>query len=263
MKRLTWLTLAAAVVVAACSDATGRVALSVGSRPAATVGPSAPFSAMFVGAAPTVTTSGANLKISLGSDSIIVSSAALVLRKVELKKASVASCDAVPGTDDCEEFETGATLVSLPLGSAPTDAVVTISAPAGTYDAVEYEIHKPSSTEDAAFVAANPTFDGVSIRVAGTYYQGTSAGTAFTFTSDVDQSVESSLVPPKSVTDGATLDITLRVDISSWFVNQGGTLLIDPNSANKGQPNESIVANNIQNSFKAFEDANHDCQEDH
>jgi len=33
---------------------------------------------------------------------------------------------------------------------------------------------------------------------------------------------------------------------------------VSPASANKGQPNESIVANNIQNSFKAFEDDDRD-----
>jgi hypothetical protein len=41
------------------------------------------------------------------------------------------------------------------------------------------------------------------------------------------------------------------------------TALVSPATANQGQPNESVVANNIQNSFKAFEDDNHDGLADH
>src|SRR2546430_13625833 len=43
-----------------------------------------------------------------------------------------ASCDAVVGNGDCEEFETGATLVTLPLGSAMIAQQVSVAAPAGT-----------------------------------------------------------------------------------------------------------------------------------
>ena len=38
---------------------------------------------------------------------------------------------------------------------------------------------------------------------------------------------------------------------------------VDPASANPGQPNESVVANNIQTSFDAFEDDNDDGLADH
>ena len=188
-------------------------------------------------------------------------SAELVLREVELKRADVASCDAVEGNGDCEEFETGATLVSLPLGSTAVAQQVSISAPPGSYDALEFKIHKPSGGEDAAFIAANPDFANISIRVMGTYSQ---AGTRsdFTFTSEIDQSEESSLVPPLSVAEGQSANVTLRVDISGWFLNVGGTALVDPASANGGQPNQGVVANNIQSSFKAFEDDDHDGLED-
>jgi len=101
----------------------------------------------------------------------------------------------------------------------------------------------------------------VSIRVTGTYSQ---AGTRsdFTFTSDVDQGQEAGLVPPVTVQEGAAVNISLRVDIAGWFLNEAQTALVDPASANKGQPNESLVANNIQNSFDAFEDDDHDSRED-
>ena len=244
------------LVAAACSNSTmGTVGFSLTSRTAASPAPSAALSS--AAAVPSVTATGDSTVIALGNDTVIVRSAQLVLRKVELKRSDVATCDAIEGNDDCEEFETGATLVSLPLGSALITQQVSVSVPAGTFNALEFEIHKPSSSDDAAFIAANPDFASVSIRVTGTYSQSGTRST-FTFTSDVNQSEESSLVPPVTVQEGQTLSVTLRVDISGWFLNGAKTALVDPASANKGQPNESVVANNIQNSFDAFEDDNHD-----
>ena len=257
MKLVKLLVPALLFVPAACSDSTmGSVSFSLTARPAASPAPSAAFSSA-AAAAPSVTTTGDSTLIVLGNDSVIVRSAQLVVRKVELKRSDVASCDAIVGNDDCEEFETGPTLVTLPLGSAVIAQQVSVDVPPGTFSALEFEIHKPSSSEDAAFIAANPDFATISIRVTGTYSQA-GARSAFTFTSDVNQSQESGLVPPVTVSEGQSLNVTLRADISGWFLNGAKTALVDPASANKGQPNESVVANNIQNSFKAFEDDDHD-----
>lgn len=262
MKTAKLIALALPIVLAACSDSNmGTVTFSLTSRQAGAPAPSVAL-ASGPAAVPSVATTGDSTVITLGSDSVIVRRAQLVLRKVELKRVDVAACDAVMDNGDCEEFETGATLVTLPLGSAAVAQQVVVNAPPGTFDQLEFEIHKPSSSEDAAFIAANPDFANISIRVSGTFSQ---AGTRsdFTFTSDVDQSEEANLVPPVTVTDGQTLNVTLRVDISGWFLNGAKTALVDPASANTGQPNESVVANNIQHSFDAFEDDNHDGQADH
>jgi len=243
MKNVKLLALVPAFVFAACSNGTtGAVSFSLTSRSA---GAPAASPAFATAPSPTVAAAGDSTVIALGNDTVIVRSVELVLRQVELKRSDVTACDAVMDNGDCEEFETGATLVSLPLGSSAIATEVTVAAPPGTYNALEFEIHKPSSSEDAAFIAAHPDFATISIKVTGTYSQ---AGTRsdFTFTSDVDQSQESSL------------NVTLRVDISGWYLNDTKTALVDPASANKGGPNESIVSNNIQNSFKAFEDDNRD-----
>lgn len=256
MKNVTLVALALSLALAACSDSnTGTVSFALTARQAAAPAASAAFSN--AAAAPGVAAAGDSTVIMLGNDSIIIRSAQLVLRKVELKRSDVSSCDAVAGNGDCEEFETGATLVSLPLGSTTIAQQVSVAAPAGTFNALEFEIHKPSSGDDAAFIAAHPDFANISIRVTGTYSQ---AGTRsdFIFTSEVDQSQEASLVPPVTLQAGQGLNVTLRVDISGWFVNAGKTALVDPASANGGQPNQGVVANNIQASFKAFEDDNHD-----
>ena len=256
MKLVKLLALATLFVLAACSNSTlGTVSFSLTARTAAGPAPSAAFSS--AAAAPSVTATGDSTLIVLGNDSVIIRSAQLVIRKVELKRSDVAACDAIEGNGDCEEFEAGATLVSLPLGSAVIAQQVSVAVPPGTFNALEFEIHKPSSSEDAAFIAANPDFANISIRVTGMFSQAGTRST-FTFTSDVNQSEESSLVPPVTVQEGQGLNVTLRADLSGWFLNGAKTALVDPASANKGGANESVVANNIQNSFKAFEDDNHD-----
>lgn len=250
----------AAVLFAACADNTGgRLSLALSSvRPAAPVA-SAGLSS--VGASPSVVTAGDSTVIALGNDTIILRSVEVVLREIELKHVEAAACDAVEGNSDCEEFETGTTLVALPLGSTATETVVAVSAPAGMYDKLEFKIHKPESSDDAAFIAANPNFDGVSIRVTGTYSQG-GTRSDFTFTSDLDASQEVSLSPPLTVSDGQPANVTLRVDIANWFLNAGGTALVDPASANAGQANESVVRGRIEASFEAFRDDNHDGHDD-
>jgi hypothetical protein len=48
---------------------------------------------------------------------------------------------------------------------------------------------------------------------------------------------------------------TIQVD-SSWFKN--GTAVINPATANVGQPNESLLRNNINASLKAVDDDDRD-----
>src|SRR5205807_3345864 len=127
MKNVTLIALALSFALAACSDSnTGTVSFAL------------------TAAAPGVTATGDSTLITLGNDSIVIRSAQVVLRKVELKRSDVASCDAVAGNDDCQEFETRATLVTLPPGSTTTAPQVPAAAPPATSTAPQLEIHKPS-----------------------------------------------------------------------------------------------------------------------
>jgi hypothetical protein len=164
---------------AACSDSTtGAVSLALSTaRPIGTpLAASAPWD---ISAAPQVTTAGDSTVIVLGNDTIIVRSVEVVLREIELERVETAQCDDIMDNDDCEKFETGPVLVSLPLGATATVTQVAIVAPAGMYNELEFEIHKPDDVTDAAFIAAHPAFAGVSIRVAGTFSK---AGTRTDFT---------------------------------------------------------------------------------
>jgi len=268
MNGTTWETarrLGAAIALlgaVACSDSGqgGNVSLSLSTRAA----PGAVAAPAVTGnlAAPAVLAAGDTTVIALGNDTVILRSLDVVLREIELKRVEAASCDSIHDNGDCEEFEAGPVLASFPLGTANTVAAVSVAAPAGQYDELEFEIHKTDTTSsrEAAFIAANPNFKNISIRVTGTFSHA-GARSDFVFTSDLDASEEMALVPPLDITAGAATNLTIRMDVSGWFVSNG--VLVDPASANKGGQNEGVVKDNIEQSVDAFEDENHDGHDDY
>ena len=156
---------------------------------------------------------------------------------------------------DCDELRIGPYLLDLPLDDGPARSF-TVELPAGTYREVRFKVHKATRTEDAAFITAHPEFDQRSVRVVGTFN-----GVPFVFTSDVSAEQEASFSPPLTV-DGTTgTDLTLFVDLSSWFLVDGA--LVDPAQANEEQPFASQVKNNIKASVRAFEDDDRDGEDDH
>jgi len=274
MKR-AMLLLAVPVALAACSadgggpKAMGRVNLAVSGQ-----------RSMFASSA-SVILAGDSTKITADSDTVIVRSVDLVVRRIELKPVEAAACDtlgdegehadsaehedsagddgvAEPDAEGCEEIKAGPVLVSLPLGDTAVVALVSVAAPAGQYDKLEFKIHAPRLPRDSAFLAANPGFDSISIRVTGTFsHKGTR--TDFTFTSALEGEEEVDISPPLVVDASGTANVTLRFDIAGWFAGPGGTGVVDPgNSANGGLINE-----NIQRSIDAFEDDDHDGHDDH
>src|SRR3989442_15537077 len=105
----------------------------------------------------------------------------------------------------------------MSFGTAATEAMINLDAPPGMYDRLEFEVHKPEAPEDATFIAANPLFDGVSIRVTGTFSQG-GTRSDFTFTSDLNAKQEAELPTPLTVSEGQQASVTLRVNIANWFL---------------------------------------------
>lgn len=183
----------------------------------------------------------------VGADTLIITDAEIVLREVELRRALADSC--LDDDDACEEFETGPVLVALPTSPGVRQQFA-LEIPADTYDRVEFDLHKPSDDDpaDQAFIAAHPDFADISVRVQGTFN-----GTAFVFTSDVNEEQELVLSPPLVVSEDVGTNLTVFVDLSAWFRTVTGAL-VDPATANKGEPNENLVRDNIRTSFEAFED---------
>ena len=199
--------------------------------------------------------------VTLGANTVELTDVQLVARNIEFQRQGkdvVCESD-VTAEQDCEELNVGPVLLDLALTAGATQSF-SVQVAAGTYDKAELHIHQVSSGDaaDAAFLSANPGFDGVSIKATGTYN-----GTPFTFTTGLDAEQEIALSPPIT-TDGSTpASVTLFVDVSSWFKTADGTGLVDPATALAGQPNQSLVENNIKKSFEAFEDENHDGVNDH
>lgn len=229
----------------ACSDPAGPGALdqTVSLAIGLTGGPG--------GAAPSLMAAGLELT-DLSGNTLVIESAEIVIAEVEFERVETTACDAEVDDDDCEELETGPYLLPLPLdGSIETEISATVDP--GFYDEIELEIHLPDDGDlsDADFIDANPGFENVSVRVTGTYNT-----QPFEYTSDLDAEQEYDLDPPLEVGAGP-VGVTLMFDLDAWFRTGDGTL-IDPATANKDQPNEELVEDNIEGSIEGYRDDDHD-----
>jgi hypothetical protein len=249
---------AAALVVAAltaCSDSgsspssDAQVNFNLATHPATSTA-----------AAASVATSSPPETFTDGSgNKLVITQVQLVLREIELKRVDETSGCEGTEHDACEKLEVGPVLLDLPLGTPGAARSFSVPVAAGSYDEIEFEIHKPSDDEasDAAFVRAHPDFAGVSVKVDGTFN-----GQAFTYVTDLDAEEEIELSPPLVTSDAAATDLTLFVDLDKWF-RDGTDNLVDPASANAGQANEGLVESNIRGTLHAFEDEDHDGMDDH
>ena len=234
-----------AVGAAACSDSTApsgqAMTLSFSSR-----SPTGGSSVGSLSPSYAVTVTG-------GGNTLVITRAQLVIREVELKRTGAENCpDGVVGDGNCKELEFGPLLVDLPLNSGVT-APRSISVPQGQYRELELDIHKPSGDAgDAAFVAANPLFANSSIRVEGTFN-----GTPFVFTSRLNEEIEVEFNPMLTV-DATGGNITIQIDVASWFKNASSGAVIDPNTANSGGVNEGTVKEQIKRSIRALDDDDRD-----
>jgi hypothetical protein len=247
VSHLTTALLAVAAAVACSDDPTGPEGQGTVNFQLATTGTGA--------------TTGPQLAIEVtrGEDVIVISEVQLVARKIKLEQAD-GSCpsdidDESEADDDCPTLRLGPMLLDPPIEEG-ADATFTVDVPAGTYDELMIQVHKPSNAnEDAAFIAANPDFNGVSIRVVGTFN-----GTPFTFTTDLTQVITVDLDDPVVVEEDGEVGLTLLLDVRSWFLGTGGAVLLNPGSLSV--QNRTIVEQNIRQSFHAFQDDDEDGEDD-
>jgi hypothetical protein len=193
----------------------------------------------------------AGLELNDGLNTLVIESAELVMRELEFERAETFGCDLELDDDACEEFEIGPFLVALPLDGSVSQEITAV-VDTGTYDEIEFEIHKVEDS-DLDFLAANPEFTGISIRVTGTYN-----GEIFEYTSKIDEEQEIELTSPLVVTEtSGPVNVTLTIDVSTWFADGAGSL-VDPRTGNDGMPNESLVTDNVRFSIEGFRDDDHD-----
>ncbi len=233
----------------------------------------------------TTTPSPDGLTLSDGTNTLVIAKAEVVLREIELKRDDASECGASDGgvlstrdasgasltaegaddpadhdidddhgddddRDDCEKFETGARVVSLPLDGSVSQQVVA-AVPAGTYDRLEFEIHKLSDDNGSEILRQRSDLEDVSIHVEGTFN-----GEPFMFISDESFEQRVELSPPLVVdADGTDLEVTLAIDLAAWFANAEG-MLVDPSA------DAEHIEDGIDGTFACFEDDDHDGHDD-
>ena len=226
--------LLAALALSACSDGAGPVdgsvpvtlAIGAGTGSAA----AGPLSAAV---------------ITLGENTIQVDEVRLVLRKIALHRQADGEDCAEAGEASCDVLWLGPMLVDLALDGSTSHAFTVDAAP-GTFRRMLFQLHKPTGQADLAFVALNPGMAGVSVRVTGTF-----DGEPFAYTTDLTVVQHTALEPPLEVADGVPTELTLWVDVTSWFANQAGIGLINPGDLGVGGQLDARIRQNIRESFRA------------
>ena len=202
----------------------------------------------------------ADITIAAGTNTLVITKAQLVARRIELAPTSASGCAAMQesGDDDahvedgCAEIEVGPTLLDIPVnGSLQTS--ISASVPPGTYRALEIRIRPISSgnRNSQAFVLAHPEFKDASVRIEGTFN-----GNPFVFTSSIDTRIETAFATPVTV-DATNPNVTVAIDLSNWFSDGSGGTLDPSNSSNAAR-----ISANIAGSFRAFQDDDHDGHDD-
>jgi hypothetical protein len=236
---------------------------------------------LMMATAPSGAAAAAPTSVTVGTHTLDITQVQLVLDRIRLKRveASIncdADDDAIAATDDhggqnddadddehhdgppndqCEKFITGPLLLDLPLTDGPKQ-LITVDVDTGTYRRAEFFVHKVVG-DDGQFATDHPDLVGKSILVTGTF-----DGVPFTFVTNITAKQKTNLDPPLVVTTAGATDLTLFVDVSTWFLAANGDL-IDPASAASGEPNEHVVRRNIKRSFHVFKDKDHDGKKDH
>jgi len=207
------------------------------------------------------------MTITRDGDVLLVTKAQLVARNVKLKSAaavcsdddddeSSSSSSQRKDGDDCATIRVGPYLVDVPVSGAD-GARVAVQVPAGTYSLIRLWLHKVTSSDaaDLAFRQANPAFNGISLRLEGTFN-----GAPFIFVNDVNAKLTVPLAKPLVVGTGGD-DVTVTIDLSTWFLRASGGLY-SPAMANTPGQVRAQVQNNIRGAFRAFKDKNKDGRED-
>ncbi len=208
-------------------------------------------------AVPAATSSEAGLTLSDGTHELRLERAEVVLREIELELVEGTElCTDDDGGDCDEDFASPALRVELPLDGS-VERQLELEVPAGTYDEIELELHEVGDdAEDQAFIAQNPDFVGLSVRVSGSF-----DGVPFVYETDVSAEQELKLEAPLVVDGEQAINVTLSVDVASWFVDAAGAL-IDPATAGEDGVHEELVEENIVTSFEGFRDDDEDGEDD-
>ena len=160
--------------------------------------------------------------------------------------------------EDCEPVRAGPVLVAVPLDGT-TKIFLDALVPAGTYTGVRAKLDAVDSDDTGAqdFLTAHPEFEGVSVKVVGVFKDSGGTDHAFTFISHMKAPIHADFDSSVTV-DANSMNLTINVDVTSWFKNRSGAI-IDPTNPE----NQRAIERSIRASLRAFEDDDHDGNDDH
>jgi hypothetical protein len=227
--------LIATVTLAGCSDSTAPVGATqvsvgfsaVGAVPTAS-GDMAPMAALPL--AQPVEVQGTNGVLTIDGLYLIVSG-------FELKSADHANCE--ESEDACEEFTAPASFVDVPLDGTG-NVTVSETLPAGTYDRLKFKIENGDwgDESDSAKVqqiqqvmqqvlAQFPDWpQQASMLVTGTFTPTGGQPVSFSAYFAAELEIAMPIDPPVTVDANAgPTQLTVKIDPSSWFTNQDGTVM--------------------------------------
>lgn len=219
----------------------------IGCSSAVDVGGNAPAQLSFTTSSNTVSNAAAALApITNGGHTLDLTHVTLTLARAELKRATTDGCREDQGDEDhggtattmedCPEVRIDTTSVDLPLAGGlvtlPANAI-----PAGTFRELE-------------------------LRVSTVRLQGTFDTKPFDVTLPINTRGEIQFTTPLVVTEGTPTAITVNVPVNTWLVNSDGSL-VDPSAIATNSSLLGTIRSRIAASFRAFEDENHDGNDDH
>ncbi len=195
------------------------------------------------------TTENTSLSVKLdesvtGANYPVITEAKALITEIELETEPSGTSQEIHISPVVIYFNTGGQVISVTAGNLP----------AGTWNKIKLKIHKPEDTEpipDPEFREGTSGNQRYSFIIKGTYN-----GNAFVYKSRKGASIIINLAAPINTGNGSR-NITLLVNPSLWFMNNGNVL--DP--SNSG--NDDMIDDNLKNSFKrAFRDDDKDGRSD-
>lgn len=179
-----------------------------------------------------------------GSNYPVITEAKALITEIELETEPSGTSHEIHISPVVIYFNTGGQIVSVAAGNLPS----------GSWNKIKLKIHKPEDTEpitDPEFREGTSGNQRYSFIIKGTYN-----GNPFVYKSRKSAGIIINLNAPLNTGNGSR-NITLLVNPSLWFINNGNVL--DPGNSS----NDDLIDDNLKNSFKrAFRDDNKDGQPD-
>lgn len=175
-----------------------------------------------------------------GVDSVTITRIRMFVRRLKLHR------DGTDTTGD-KDVKTEPFIVTF---EQQAKTFASLSIPAGTYDKVKFEFHRPESNQIVSYLAIPEFADFVTdnrwsvIYNGSVYMDGTGTAIPFTFRSDMTANLSLKLDPALTFANGTNNTIMMMVDPADVFT-KGGEIL-DP----RNPTNQNDIDNNIKAAIK-------------